>query len=107
MKLGEFLQNFSSNNLIRLHYKIAGGNECVAEEWNDVSIDWEVNKAQGVFRHYINNEVLGLASIYVLGKGNHYPEAINIVIEKLENQPFVEEVIEPNCSMKQECASAS
>lgn len=94
MKLGEFLENFSSNNLIRLHYKVEGGNECVAENWNDVSMDWEVNKTQGIFRHYVNNEVLGLASILQIGKGNHYPEAINIVIEKLENQPFIEEAVQ-------------
>lgn len=40
-------------------------------------------------RHYINNEVLGLVGIiYTSG---HYQDAINIVIEELQNQPFVEE----------------
>jgi hypothetical protein len=92
MKLGEFLKKFSHNNLIRLHYKTKEGNECVADGWNDVSMDWEVNNGEGVFRHYVNNEVLGLVSILSVGKGNHYPEAINIVIEKLDNQPFVEGV---------------
>lgn len=57
MKLGEFIKNFSHNNLIRLHYKIKGGQELVLEDWNDVSMDWEINKQQGIFRHYINNEV--------------------------------------------------
>ena len=28
----------------------------------------------------------------VHGDNRHYPEAINIVIEELENQPFIEEV---------------
>ena len=95
MKLGEFIEKFSHNNLIRLHYKEKGGNRLVMEDWNDVSMDWEVNKQKGKFRHYLNNEVLGLASIYFQpGKGHHYPEAINIVIEELENQPMVDEVKE-------------
>ena len=93
MKLGEFIEKFSHNNLIRLHYKEKGGNRLVLEDWNDVSMDWEVNKQKGKFRHYINNEVLGLASVYLQpGKGHHYPEAINIVIEELENQPMIDEV---------------
>lgn len=95
MKLGEFIEKFSHNNLIRLHYKEKGGNRLVLEDWNDVSMDWEVNKQKGKFRHYINNEVLGLASIYFQpGKGHHYTEAINIVIEELENQPMIDEVEE-------------
>ena len=92
MKLGEFIKNFSHNNLVRLHYKIKEGNELVSESWDDVSMDWEIPKAQGIFRHYVDNEVLGLASILITK--NRYPEAINIVIERLDNQPFVEEVIE-------------
>ena len=97
MKLGEFIKNFSHNNLIRLHYKDKGGTQLVLEDWNDVSMDWEVNKGKGIFRHYVDNEVLGLVSINFSGsKGISYGEAINIVIEKLENQPFIEEVLEPN-----------
>jgi hypothetical protein len=93
MKLGEFIEKFSHNNVIRLVYKFKGGHETVLPTWNDVSTDWEVNKQKGKFRHFINNEVLGLAAIYVSG-GDSYPEAINIVIERLENQPFLEEIIE-------------
>lgn len=94
MKLGEFIKNFSHNNLIRLHYNIKGGHELVLEDWNEVSMDWEVNKKKGVFRHYIDNEVLGLVGINFCGnKGMHYSEALNIVIEKLDNQPFVTETI--------------
>jgi hypothetical protein len=92
MKLGEFIKNFSHNNLIRLHYKIKGGTELVLEDWNDVSMDWEVNYQKGKFRHYVNNEVLGLVGIYFTGQNKmFYPEAINIEIERLENQPFLEE----------------
>lgn len=98
MKLGEFIKQYSHNNLIRLVYKCASGHEIVAETWNGVSMDWEIDKQQGIFRHYINNEVTGLASISVIGHLN-YPDAINIVIERLENQPLIEEFIEDrrNC----------
>lgn len=88
MTLGEFIKNFSHNNLIRLVYKNKGGHRLVLDTWNDVSMDWEVNKAKGKNRHYIDNQVLGLASILTDG---HYPEALNIVIEELENQPIIEE----------------
>lgn len=89
MKLGEFIEKFSQNNLIRLVYKNKGGHEIVLETWDDVSMDWEINKGEGKNRHYINNEVIGLASILVTS--GHYTEAINIVIERLEKQPFIEE----------------
>lgn len=98
MKLGEFIKNFSHNNMIRLVYNCKGGHEIITESWDDVSMDWQVNKQQGKFRHYINNEVLGLASILCSGP---YSEAINIIIEKLENQPYLEEIFE-NKSCKTE-----
>jgi hypothetical protein len=95
MKLGEFIEKFSHNNIVRLVYKNKGGHEIVLETWNDVSMDWQINQAKGKNRHYINNEVLGLACI---GGMNQYIEAINIVIEKLEVQPFIDEVVEEqNC----------
>jgi len=94
MKLGEFIKQFSHNNMIRLHYKIKGGHQCVLEDWNDVSMDHEILKGKGKNRHYINNEVLGLTGIYFQTGHTHYPEAINIVIEELENQPMIEEVKE-------------
>ncbi len=95
MKLGEFIENFSHNNVIRLLYKHKGGYKVVLDDWNDVSMDWEVNKGKGKFRHFINNEVLGLATIsFMAGDGIHHSEAINIVIEQLENQPFIDEILE-------------
>ena len=95
MTLGEFIKNFSHNNIIRLHYKEPGGNGLVLKDWNDVSMDHEILKGKGKNRHYINNEVLGLTAIYLIPeRGHHYPEAINIVIEKLANQPYIEEVID-------------
>lgn len=90
MKLGEFIEQFSHNNLVRLLYKTKGGNKLVLDSWEDVSMDWEINKGKGVFRHYINNEVVGLMSIFI-EKGN-YTEAINIIIEELDDQPIIEEV---------------
>ena len=92
MKLGEFIKNFSHNNLIRLQYKLKGGYQCVLDTFDDVSMDWEVTEAKGKNRHYIDNEVLGVVSILQLG--GRYPEAINIVIEELENQPQVKEAPE-------------
>jgi hypothetical protein len=95
MKLGEFIENFSHNNVIRLLYKHKGGHKVVLDDWNDVSMDWEVNKGKGKFRHFINNEVLGLATIsFMVGDGIHHSEAINIVIEQLDNQPFIDEILE-------------
>ena len=38
MKLGEFIKNFSHNNMIRLVYKNKGGHEVVLTDWNDVSM---------------------------------------------------------------------
>jgi len=97
MTLGEFIKNFSHNNIIRLMYKDKGGHRCVLEDWNDVSMDHEVSKGKGKNRHYINNQVLGLTTInFSFGSGTHYPEALNIVIEELENQPYIDEVIEEN-----------
>lgn len=96
MKLGEFIENFSHNNVIRLLYKNKGGHECVLSDWDDTSMDWEVNKQKGKFRHYINNEVLSLATICFIKGDIRHPEALNIVIEKLENQPFIEEINDNN-----------
>lgn len=94
MKLGEFIQNFSHNNIIRLLHKEKGGHRIIHETWNDVSMDHEVLRGIGKNRHYINNEVLELATIcFPPGGGKHYSEALNIVIEELENQEYIEETI--------------
>lgn len=96
MKLGEFIEKFSHNNVIRLLYKDSeGGHRVVLNNWNDVSMDWEVIQSKDKFRHYINNEVLGLATIsFMAGDGIHHSEALNIVIEKLDPQPQAEEFID-------------
>lgn len=96
MKLGEFIKSFSHNNIIRLHYKIKGGHVCVLESFDETSMDWEVLKAKGKNRHYIDNEVLGLVGIDGIKR---HSDAINIVIEELDNQPFIEEIVDEriNC----------
>ena len=99
MMLGEFIKQFSHNNMIRLHYNTKEGYECVLNDHNEVSMDWEVLKGKSKNRHYINNEVVKLVSI--LYTSGHYPEAINIVIEKLDNQPFIEEVIDDRSSFSE------
>ena len=93
MKLGEFIEAFSHNNIIRLHYKTKEGYQCVLEHWGDVSMDWEVNKKKGPNRHYIDNKVLGLIGI---GGIPQHSDAVNIVIERLEEQPFIRETEEDN-----------
>ena len=95
MKLGEFIKNFSHNNIVRLLYKTKGGHELVLDDWNDVSMDHEIVNGKGKNRHYVDNEVLGLATVYFNHRSDiSYPEALNIVIEELENQPQIEETID-------------
>lgn len=92
MKLGEFIENFvNHNSLIRLIYKEKGNYRIVNQSWDDVSMEWEILKGKGKNRHYINNEVLGITDILVKGP---YSEAINIVIEEIENQPYIDETID-------------
>jgi hypothetical protein len=92
MKLKEFIEKYiEPNSIIRLVYRNTGGHKIVLNSWNDVIMEWSILKSQGDGRHYIDNEVLGIASIMSNG---HYTEAINIVIEELENQPYIDEVFE-------------
>ena len=96
MNLGEFITKFSHNNIIRLLYKTEEGHEVVANNWNDVGMDWEVTKQRGKFRHFVANKVLGLATISFRKDDNvHYKEALNIVIERLDNQPYLEDSSKP------------
>lgn len=86
MTLGEFIKQFSTtNNLIRLVYKHDFGYEPICGLWSEVCMDHEVLAQKGCFRHFVNNNVIGIVSVYI--SGSSYPEAINIIIERLENQP--------------------
>jgi hypothetical protein len=90
MKLGEFIKEFvNHNSLVRLLYQHEKCSHIiVSDSWNDVSMEHEILNGTGIYRHYINNNVMYIASILT---GGHYSEAINIVIEELEEQPFIEE----------------
>ena len=93
MKLGEFIEAFSHNNIIRLHYTHegeGGGNICVLENFDQVSMDWEVNLGKGKYARYRNHEVIKLLSICTDSK---YPEAINILIERKPTEDIRDEVI--------------
>lgn len=92
MKLGEFIEKFvEKNTLVRLLYKIQGGHQIVLDSWDNVSMEWEILKGQGKNRHYINNEVVGIIGIANIQR---YGDAVNITIEFLKDQPFIEEVVE-------------
>jgi hypothetical protein len=93
MLLGEFIKLFSHNNIVRLLYRSGGGYIPVLESWDDVSMDHQILKGEGKYRHYIDNEVLELKSVsFSYGAGStRYPQALNIVIQKLEYQPSIEE----------------
>ena len=51
MMLGEFIKQFSHNNMVRLHYNTKEGYECVLNDHNEVSMDWEVFKGKSKNRH--------------------------------------------------------
>ena len=44
MKLVEFIEQFSHNNVIRLLYEYKSGHKLVLNDWNDVSMDWDQKK---------------------------------------------------------------
>lgn len=101
MTLGEFIKNFSHNNIVRLLYRTKSGHEVVLDSWDDVSMDHEILRQKSENRHFIDNKVIGLASVLVLDGNNR--EAINIVIEKLENQPMLDEVIDDRSEYHESC----
>ena len=82
MILKEFIEEYiERNSMVRLLYKDKLGNHrIILNNWNKVSMEWEVVKGEGVYAPYSNHKVLRIASILVRG---HYPEAINIVIEEI------------------------
>jgi hypothetical protein len=94
MKLGEFIEKFiRPNSMVRLLYRGEEGNYItVLNDWDCVSMEWEILKSKSDNRHFINNEVIGIKDILI--HKCPYSEAINIVIEKLDPQPQVEEVID-------------
>jgi hypothetical protein len=79
MTLIEFLKEYSHNNIVRLLYETEEGHKTVLDNFNVVSMDWEIVANKGVFKDYRNNQVKSLASILI--HHTNYPEAINIVIK--------------------------
>lgn len=80
MTLKEFIEKFvESNSLIRLLYKTTSGHEIVLNDWNQVSMEWEILKNEGKYKDYVNANVISITDILVPGP---YSEAINIVIER-------------------------
>ena len=81
MTLKEFVKDFiQPNSLVRLLYKEGEGFTPVFGKWEDVGMEWEILRKQGIYRHFIDNKVIGLKDILV--KSSNYPEAINIIIER-------------------------
>jgi hypothetical protein len=81
MTLKEFINEYiEHNSLVRVLYKIPVGHKLILNDWDEVSMDWEIVKGEGKYAPYINHKVLGIASILT---GGPYPESINIVIEEI------------------------
>ena len=80
MQLKTFVEKFVCNNsLIRLWYPCDGGHQIFGKDIDTLSMEWELIRGEGVFKDYVDSEVIGVTDILVDG---HYKEAINIVIER-------------------------
>ena len=82
MTLKEFIDEYiERNSMVRILYKDNPGSyRILLNNWDVVSMEWEVVKGQGRYAPYINHKVIGIACISVTG---HYSSAINIVIEEI------------------------
>jgi hypothetical protein len=82
MTLKEFIDEYiERNSMVRVLYKDNPGSyRILLNDWDEVSMEWEIVKGQGRYAPYINHKVIGIACISVTG---HYSEAINIVIEEV------------------------
>ncbi len=83
MELKEFVETFiCRNSLVRLWYPTKDGNELVIpNDKKSACMEWEIIKGEDIYRKYLTHKVIGITDIYTYGS---YPEAINIVIEKIE-----------------------
>jgi hypothetical protein len=82
MTLKEFIDEYiERNSMVRILYKDNPGSyRILLNDWDEVSMEWEIVKGQGRYAPYINHEVIGIACISVTGP---YSSAINIVIEEI------------------------
>jgi hypothetical protein len=81
MKLKEFTESFvCRNSLIRLWYPVLGGGHRMVAKDDDRSVcmEWELIKGEGLYKLYVDHEVIGVTDILC----DDSPEAINIVIEE-------------------------
>lgn len=81
MKLKEFTESFvCRNSLIRLWYPVLGGGHMMVAKGDgrSVCMEWELIKGEGVYKLYVDHEVIGVTDILC----DDSPEAINIVIEE-------------------------
>ena len=84
MLLEEFINNFiRPNSLVRLVYEEKKGHIPVFKNWEDVCMEWELLKNEGIYRNFNNNEVIGITDILV--RSSNYSEAINIIIKPIDN----------------------
>lgn len=81
MKLKEFAESFvCRNSLIRLWYPVLGGGHSMVAKGDgrSVCMEWELIKGEGLYKLYVDHEVIGVTDILC----DDSPEAINIVIEE-------------------------
>lgn len=82
MKLKDFLIKYSkpNHNPIRiLHTNENGAYEIVADSWEDVSLDDEILTGGGIYKDYLDAEVVSIVAPFV---DCINAEAINIVIQR-------------------------
>ena len=92
MKLIDFVAEFIEiNSIVRLVYKVGGGHKCVAGDWDIKCMEWEITNKKGIYKKYINNDVICIASISV--DGDNYG-TINIVIQELGDDEIRDIVLE-------------
>jgi hypothetical protein len=89
MELKEFIETFiCRNSIIRLWYTTKGGHEMVVpDDKKSACMEWSIIKGEGVYKKYLKHKVIGVTDIFSSGA---YPEAINIVVEKIELDDFRE-----------------
>lgn len=81
MKLKEFTESFvCRNSLIRLWYPVLGGGHMMVAKGDgrSVCMEWELIKGEGLYKLYVDHEVIGVTDILC----DDSPEAINIVIKE-------------------------
>lgn len=80
MKLKKFIKRFVvANTTIRLWHPGIGGCDLVKQHIDAVGMEHEILNPNSNIYDYRNYKVVGVTDINVDG---HYPEAVNIIIER-------------------------